>query len=608
MEHIPDAKTITRHAGERELSHGERLGLFLQACDAVNHGHQKGVIHRDLKPANILVDGGGHVKVIDFGVARATDADLALTTMETEVGQLLGTVQYMSPEQWDADPHAIDTRSDVYSLGVVLYELMCGRPPYELARAPLHRAAVIVREAVPPAPGGLDRALRGDIGHVMLRALEKDPARRYQSVAELAEDIRRYLRGEAVEARRATGWYRVHRWIARRPRALVSTAAGLLLGLLAAGATSGYLLWRLHYRPDRVEVGPDHRVARLLAADGNELHQWKSVPGGIAFGRLVRQPAALGGRVLAVLGGGRWLDDRSPGLYYFDVGSDRHTPFRSLILDEESIPESLRSPKWRAGSFTVNGVVTADVFSGSDHPGEEIVAVYASAYSQRALRIYDTKGSLLFQVWYDGAVGSHMHWMRRERLLVLCGDYASIDDLTLTKLGYDLQPPGRDPQSPPYDLRRQGAYPSVVFAIRPEAGVKTTEFLRLETEYIGKGTVQPVWCRFLLPPAVPTLRIATVREGPPRLAPDSAIEVGIDIVHDAMAAMSLVLTTKGEIIARTAVTDIYKNALERNADFGLPNPEDIRLGTWEEFLASSPNAPDPSGKHRPGTGAASSGE
>ncbi|MHC4997163.1 MAG: serine/threonine protein kinase, partial [Planctomycetota bacterium] len=125
MEYIAGAKRITDYVRDKKLSTRERLRLFVEVCFAVHHGHTKGIIHRDLKPDNILVDSHGRIKIIDFGVARATDSDLAVTTLQTDIGQLIGTVQYMSPEQVEADPDDLDTRSDVYSLGVVLYELLC---------------------------------------------------------------------------------------------------------------------------------------------------------------------------------------------------------------------------------------------------------------------------------------------------------------------------------------------------------------------------------------------------------------------------------------------------------------------------------------------------
>ena len=163
MEYIPNARPITKYADDKKLGTRQRLELFTQVCDAVHHGHQKGVIHRDLKPGNILVDAHGQAKIIDFGVARGTDSDLAVTTLQTDIGQLIGTLQYMSPEQCEADPHDIDTRSDVYALGVVLYELLCNQLPYDVTRKAIHEVTRMIREQEPAKPSTLNRTLRGDV-------------------------------------------------------------------------------------------------------------------------------------------------------------------------------------------------------------------------------------------------------------------------------------------------------------------------------------------------------------------------------------------------------------------------------------------------------------
>ena len=234
MEYIANAKPITEYARDAKLSTRDRLRLFRQACEAIAHGHQRGIIHRDLKPSNILVDGAGMVKVIDFGVARTTDSDMAVTTLQTDVGQLIGTVQYMSPEQFDADPHDIDIRSDVYALGVVLYELLTERAPYELHRKAIHEAARIVREEEPPRPSTIRAALRGDLEVIVGTAMAKDRTRRYGSASELSQDLGRWLEGEAIAAR-APGVFETLRRFARRHRtaaAAIATAFVLLSGSL----------------------------------------------------------------------------------------------------------------------------------------------------------------------------------------------------------------------------------------------------------------------------------------------------------------------------------------------------------------------------------------
>jgi len=243
MEYIPDARTVTEYAREQDLGVAERLRLFVQICEAVHHGHQKGIIHRDLKPGNILVDSNGRPKIIDFGVARATESDLALTTMHTEVGQILGTVQYMSPEQCEGDQRDLDTRSDVYSLGVVLYELLCMKLPYDVGDLSIPEAVRRIRDESPGRPSTTIRALRGDVETIVLKALEKDRERRYQSANELGRDIERYLSGEPISARPPSFGYQL-RTFARRNRTLVGGVLTVIVVLVAGIIATGTMYIR----------------------------------------------------------------------------------------------------------------------------------------------------------------------------------------------------------------------------------------------------------------------------------------------------------------------------------------------------------------------------
>jgi eukaryotic-like serine/threonine-protein kinase len=236
VEFVPQARSITDYSDDNALTPRARVELFIQVCDAVHHGHQRGVIHRDLKPSNILVDGAGRPKVIDFGVAKLADAKPPSATLQTAAGELIGTLHYMSPEQLDADPANIDVRSDVYSLGVVLYRLICGRAPHDLPSHGVFRAVQVIRDAPPIRPSMIDRRYRGDLELILLTALAKDPARRYQSAAELSADLRAYLGRRPIQARQPSLSYRLGMLLRRNP--VASLAVGASIAILIGGTAA----------------------------------------------------------------------------------------------------------------------------------------------------------------------------------------------------------------------------------------------------------------------------------------------------------------------------------------------------------------------------------
>jgi serine/threonine protein kinase/Tfp pilus assembly protein PilF len=257
-----------------------RLRLFSVLCQAVHYAHQRGVIHRDLKPANILVvdeqtsiSGSGQttpmptVKILDFGLARITDQDV-LATMATEVGMIKGTLPYMSPEQARGESDAVDVRTDIYALGVMLYELVAGQRPYETVRAALAEAIRVICE-VPPRPlrqswSGVGR-LDIDVENIVGKALEKEPARRYASAAALAEDIERYLSSQPINARPPNALYQIRKF-ARRNRALVGSAAAALLVLVLFTATMAVQSGRIRTERDRAnrEAGTAREVTDFM--------------------------------------------------------------------------------------------------------------------------------------------------------------------------------------------------------------------------------------------------------------------------------------------------------------------------------------------------------
>lgn len=245
---LVDGPSLIEHAERRGLNTRERLELAARVCDAVQHAHQKGVIHRDLKPSNILVDAGssatpaaetaaefshvGQPKVLDFGVARATDSDMQVSTLRTTVGQLIGTLPYMSPEQVAGDQNEVDTRSDVYALGVILYQLLAGKLPHDVSSRSIPEAARVIRDEHPSRLSAVSRVFRGDIETIVSKAMDKDRQRRYQSAAELRDDLRRHLAGEPIAAKRDSALYLLRTQL-RRYRGAVAAAAAFVVLLIA---------------------------------------------------------------------------------------------------------------------------------------------------------------------------------------------------------------------------------------------------------------------------------------------------------------------------------------------------------------------------------------
>ncbi|MBS0196131.1 MAG: serine/threonine protein kinase [Planctomycetes bacterium] len=237
MEFIPDARELTDFANERNLDLRGRIALFQAVCDAVQHGHQRGIIHRDLKPANILVDAAGGPKIIDFGVARVSNEEQGgKSTQNTSPGQMIGTLQYMAPEQCGPDSLDIDVRADVYALGVVLFQLLTGKPPYELEGRSLFEAAMIVREDAPARPSSFRKELKGDLDTILLKALEKDRVRRYESAAAFSADLSRFLNNEPILARQIGPAGRLVRWV-KRNRAVATVLAASVVVLAVTSVT-----------------------------------------------------------------------------------------------------------------------------------------------------------------------------------------------------------------------------------------------------------------------------------------------------------------------------------------------------------------------------------
>ncbi len=591
MELVEGAQAITDYCANARgdgaaLDLPARLALFQQVCDAVHHGHQRGLIHRDLKPSNILVDAAGRVKIIDFGVALSTDADLTLTTLETASGHLIGTLQYMSPEQCGAGAGDLDVRSDVYALGVVLYELACGQPPYDLRGATIFSAARIVCEQ-PVAPPRLQRGrLPRDVTAIVLKCLEKSPARRYQSAAQLGDDLARRLAGEAVSARPPGVYRRATRWAARHAIAATALVCGLFLALTGIATAIGVRY--LAMRPDHLWMAPDGKIVQLETVGGVRIGRELSNP---HHSDHVAVPSFVehNGRRLCLIAALRRADDSvdlAVTAYDADIGLTTNGVVWSDRLKHSDIPVPPIGRTYPPASFTPYELLLGQVVD--DTPEPEIISFWAHHYSLRAVRIYDLDGHLLYQIWHDGSVGSRsVRYHAPSGLLVCGGSYTTHDP-------WDIAP-GVPPNS--YDL-------PMVFAIKPRLGFITNRLMDVpETPaLIAKRLARyppeafadryaPVWYKFVWPlHRAFRVQVKAVgrgeyhRQQSGRALGDISVDV-LDTSDRSYSGFSWVIDRAGASIPGThSAGDIYRRAMATSG-LALPVPEQHRLVDLETLLA-----------------------
>jgi serine/threonine protein kinase len=308
---------ITDYCDQNQLNTTQRLALFVQVCHAVQHAHQKGIIHRDIKPSNILVtlhDGVPVPKVIDFGIAKATEGRLTDLTVYTELRQFIGTPAYMSPEQAEMSGLDIDTRSDIYSLGVLLYELLTGRTPFdaqELVQSGLDEMRRTIREREPQRPSTrlstmldadltavakrqnaeppkLVHFISGDLDWIVMKALEKDRTRRFESASGLALDVQRFLKNEPIEARPPSGLYRFQKWVRRNKTAFAAAAAVVAALVLGFGLSLYLFIQERHALRSEKEA-----LHRAVAAERRQAELREQAERGLALERQLREIAPM---------------------------------------------------------------------------------------------------------------------------------------------------------------------------------------------------------------------------------------------------------------------------------------------------------------------------
>ncbi len=478
-----DGLTLARHCEASRLGLRERVELLARLAEGVQSLHDHGVLHRDVKPSNALVTPAGDVVILDLGIAAALAPDgMSPAHTLTEEGQPIGTPAYMAPEQARGERSRISVRTDVYGLGATAYSVLVGGTPHD-CESSIHEA--IRRVSFEPARDprqitkttGAD-ALPAPLALALMKACASRPEDRYTSAGALAADLRRWLRGERVDAAPPTVWSRAARWAIRHPKT-ATTAACAMIALTSLGVTA-VSVWWYDRLPHSISVADEGRECRLVTRSGRIIRRWLTQPDKVG----ARQSGAQRVDIARAHGGGWMIVAKS-----IDP-MDTPEVFDQLAVYRPSAPstplwttrhEDLRPPAGfdpDPSRYRVHAHLVADVFP--DRPGFEIVATHARSVAPSAIRVYDAlSGEVLYEAWHRGSMG-YVHWLAKPGLIVLAGQD---NDNKLDQLGYDEKQYKGD------------VNPPCLFAVRPAIGVRAG----LANARMRDDAAGVAWYKYIIP-------------------------------------------------------------------------------------------------------------
>lgn len=528
---LVDGPPLDRHCAEHEMGRPERVALLADLAEGVQSLHERGVIHRDIKPSNVLVNGHGQPVIIDLGVASMLARD-ALETLTAE-GAPIGSPAFMAPEQARGERDKISTRTDVYALGATALVVLTGRTPHELTGATIHDAIRRVADEPAREPRSIDPSLPKRLAAVIGKALSPRPQDRYASAGEFGEDLRRWLRGEPVEAAPAGPVVRFARWLRRHP-VIATGGAAAMVGVVTL-AVGQAVVWWAQRRPDHVELVEEGRKARLVSVSGNVLQEWDG-GGQTAFrgGWLRDRPGALGGgRVLCLAAAPHASVGFAGRLAVFDVGRlDR--PLWTTDRGPPAVPYPRNQVNQDPQRCAVRNVSLFDVFP--DRPGDELVVIQEDErHSLCVVQVLDLNGELLSEFWHDGWL-TDSHWLPGPGLLVLAGVNS---EGIWTDRG---------------EATQRGPHPIVVLALKPPP-LQRRVMLATEPE---SAVLRPAWYRCLLPATASDVfdRVDASDPTEKDLARDH-VRVSVSLSDRPGVSLAWVLDEHGDT-HHQVVPDIYK--------------------------------------------------